>query len=77
MRRSWPAITASSLIVGGLLGAALTTVVLPLPAATTAELAAAGAVTYVLALLLGTLVVGTVVRRVPAWVNPMSDPWLR
>jgi len=71
------AITASSLIVGGLLGAALTTVVLPLPAATTAELAAAGAVTYVLALLLGTLVVGTVVRRVPAWVNPMSDPWLR
>jgi hypothetical protein len=73
------AVTSSSLLAGGLIGIVLALAVLPLPGAprTAAEEVALGACAFLAALLAATLVVGAVVRRMPARVNPLSDDWRR
>jgi hypothetical protein len=71
------AIAGSSLLAGAVLGAALALAVLPLPTASqmTLEVAALGAGAFMFSLLVGTLAVGSVARRLPARVNPLPDQW--
>jgi hypothetical protein len=71
------AVTWSSLLVGGALGVAVALA----PLATTgtsrasSEAVALGAGAFLAGLLVCTLVVGSLVRRLPARVNPLPDPW--
>jgi hypothetical protein len=73
------AVTWSSLLVGGLLGVGLAVTNLPPPGGSPSNLAAIalGAGAFLAALLVGTLLIGAVVRRLPNRVKPVPDPWLR
>jgi hypothetical protein len=73
------AVTSSSLLAGCFLGIVLALAVLPLPDAprATAEQVALGASAFLAALLATTFVVGSIVRRMPPRVNPLSDEWRR
>jgi hypothetical protein len=70
-------VTGSSLLAGGLLGAALALAVLPPPqwSQTVLVLAALGVGVFLSGLVVGALAVGSVVRRLPARVNPLPDRW--
>jgi hypothetical protein len=73
------AVTSSSLLAGCFLGVVLALAVLPLPDAprATAEQVALGASAFLAALLATTFLVGSIVRRMPPRVNPLSDEWRR
>jgi hypothetical protein len=73
------AVTWSSVLGGGIVGAAVALATLPTAgtSSTTFEAAALAAGAFLAGFLACTVVVGSLVRRMPARVNPLPDPWLQ